>query len=84
MLIHKLTLDVDHPERSPNISIKEGDRQVHRFVISIVQSGHPVVSEECSYDFKATKPDGTTIFDRCSLEDGKVVYVLSSQATCMF
>ncbi len=80
MLVHKITLDMDHPERSPIIELKESDKNSHQLVMDVIQNGKSVL-EGCSVDFQAKKPDGTTIFDQCEMTDGKAVYTLSGQAT---
>lgn len=81
MLLHRVVLDMEMPERIPCIQLRRNDKQVHRLVFHITRKGQRLDVEDYRFDFKAKKPDKTTVFNNCEKEDGKVFYTLGSQET---
>ena len=78
---HKLTLDVHKTVSSTSVSLKRGDT-AHRLLITLSEGGYPYhIGEDCTAVFSAVKPDGTTIWNDCTISGDVVIYDMTEQTT---
>ena len=78
---HKLTLDVHKPVSATSICVKKGDT-AHRLMINLAEGGYPYhIAEGCTAVFSATKPDGKTIFNNCTIDGDVIIYDMTDQTT---
>lgn len=76
---HRFTLNLHSALSHTSLAIKKGDTK-HRLIISLAEGGEPyAIADGCMAVFLALKPDNTTIFDSCSIEDNRVIYDVSPQ-----
>lgn len=68
--VHKISLDIHRQGVQVNLEAKKGDT-ARRLVVGLVEDGAPyVVDEGCYGVFMAKKPDGNTLFNACTIENG--------------
>lgn len=78
---HKITLDVHKPVSTTSICVKKGDN-AHRLLINLAEGGYPYhIAEGCTVAFSAVKPDGTVIFNECTVDGDVVIYDMTDQTT---
>ena len=78
---HKLTLDVHKTVSTTSVSLKRGDT-AHRLLITLSEGGYPYhIGEDCTAVFSAVKPDGTTIWNDCTISGDVVIYDFTEQTT---
>ena len=78
---HKLTLDVHKTVSTTSVSVKKGDT-AHRLLITLSEGGYPYhIGEDCTAVFSAVKPDGTTIWNDCTIDNDVVIYDFTEQTT---
>lgn len=79
--IYRVTLDVHKTASQEMLNIMKNDngREIH-FVLT--DGGKPyVISDGCTSVFRARKPDGTVLYNSCSISDSVITYVLTSQTS---
>lgn len=78
---HKITLDVHKTVSTTSVSVKKGDT-AHRLLIILSEGGYPYrIGEDCTAVFSAVKPDGTTIWNDCTIDNDVVIYDFTEQTT---
>ena len=78
---HKITLDVHKTVSTTSVSVKKGDT-AHRLLIILSEGGYPYhIGEDCTAVFSAVKPDGTTIWNDCTISGDVVIYDMTEQTT---
>ena len=78
---HKITLDVHKTVSTTSVSVKKGDT-AHRLLITLSEGGYPYhIGEDCTAVFSAVKPDGTTIWNDCTISGDVVIYDFTEQTT---
>ena len=78
---HKITLDVHKTVSTTSVSVKKGDT-AHRLLIILSEGGYPYhICEDCTAVFSAVKPDGTTIWNDCTIDNDVVIYDFTEQTT---
>ena len=78
---HKLTLDVHKTVSTTSVSLKRGDT-AHRLLITLSEGGYPYhIGEDCTAVFSAVKPDGTKIWNDCTIDKDVVIYDMTEQTT---
>lgn len=76
---HKITLDIQKTVSVVSISVKKGDTG-RRLNIHLAESGYPYrISSDCYAVFTARKPDGKVVFNDCSIQDGVIIYDITTQ-----
>ena len=79
--IFRISLDIHEHGSQAVVKAKYGDTG-RKLCISLRSGGTPyIISEFCTALFKATKPDGTVLFNACTIEDNEIVYEFTEQ-TC--
>lgn len=77
--VYKISLDIHRQGTQVNLQVKKGDT-ARRLVVGLVEDGAPyVVDEGCYGVFMAKKPDGNTLFNACTIENGQIVYDFTEQ-----
>ena len=78
---YHITLDLQSSQASKALELHEKDTHC-RLHITLTQGGKEyVLSEGCQAVFTAKKPDGTAIFNDCTLENGSLFYDITPQTT---
>lgn len=78
---HKITLDVHKTVSTTSVSVKKGDT-AHRLLIILSEGGYPYhIGEVCTAVFSAVKPDGTTIWNDCTISGDVVICDFTEQTT---
>lgn len=76
---HK-TLDMQKQGTQWSINAKLNDADSRCIIISITDGGKSFyLTENCSAKIYGLKPDGTKIYNDCTIEDGKCIYNITSQ-----
>lgn len=73
-LIHKLTLDMHKSISQASISVKKGDTNRKLHIILTEKGKVYQVDDGCTAVFSATKYNGDTLFNSCTIENGIIVY----------
>lgn len=77
----RITLDVRKPSESVVVSAKRGDT-LRKILIDVTDGGVPYsLDATCRAVFTAAKPDGTKLYNSCSVENNRIVYAFTEQ-TC--
>lgn len=79
--INRITLDMHDTASQVMINIKKNDscRQIH---ITLTDSGKSYrIEYGCSATFRARKPDGTILYNKCNIEGNVIKYVLTNQTS---
>ena len=75
-----IRLDVGKPGSQARIYVKDGDTNSRQIVAHLYHNGKPYeLDENTRVVLRATKPDGTVVFDSCKVVGNTVQHVLSSQ-----
>ena len=78
---YHITLDLQSSQAAKALELHEKDTHC-RLHITLTQGGKEyVLSEGCQAVFTAKKPDGTAIFNDCTLESGSLFYDITPQTT---
>lgn len=78
---YAITLDVRKTHGYVCVEMKQTDNH-RRLTIRLTDGGEPYrVTEDCYAVFTAKKPDGTVIYNRCTVTDGGVIYDVTPQTT---
>ena len=78
---YNITLDIREGQSACLPEMKQTDTH-RRLCIRLTDGGDPYpVTPDCYPVFTAKKPDGTVIYNRCTLEDGAVIYDVTPQTT---
>lgn len=76
-----IALDIERTTAQGNMSVRRGESG-RRLVAALMSGGRPFDPGEGAYAvFAARKPDGTALFNGCTLSDGRAVYDLTAQTT---
>ena len=78
---YKISLDINEHGSQVVLKAKKSDtgRTVH---ISLRAGGTPyTIEEDCHAAFRAAKPDGTMLYNACTIENNEIVYEFTEQ-TC--
>lgn len=79
--VYELTLDIHDSASKECLVAKKGDtaRELH---ISLSEDGIPYsITEDCTAVFTALKPDGTIIYNGCTIEGNEITYPFTLQTT---
>lgn len=81
--IYRISLDIHKTASQLSFSARQGDTS-RRLYISLVENGAPyVISQDCYAVFAARKPDGTVIFNDCTIQDNMIIYDMTEQTTAL-
>ena len=76
-----MSLDIERITAQGCMSVRRGESG-RRLRVQLVSGGRPYApGEDCHAVFAATKPDGTTLFNGCTLSGSAVDYILTAQTT---
>ena len=79
--VHGIVLDLRDIHNPRHLDVKQGDTGV-RLCVVLTDGGKPYrLTPDCYGVFTAKKPDGTCIFNRCTTENGRLVYDFTPQTT---
>ena len=79
--VYKISLDIHEHGSQTAIKAKNTDTGRKLFV-SLRSGGTPyIIEDDCYAVFKATKPDGTILYNACTIENNEIIYEFTSQ-TC--
>lgn len=82
---HKITLDIHKTGSQLFMSMIRGDNK-RSIIISLTESGKPyTITEGCTAEFTAVKPDGHFIYNPCRVdfEQNVIVYDVTEQTTAV-
>ena len=81
--VYRISLDIHKTASQLSFSARQGDTN-RRLYISLVENGAPyVISQDCYAVFTARKPDGTVIFNDCTIQDNTIIYDMTEQTTAL-
>ena len=76
---YRFSLDINESVSAVCPRVKKGDT-VRRLIITLTQNGRPYLpGDGCSAVFKGEKPDGTVIFNECTVNNGSLTVPITSQ-----
>ena len=79
--IFRISLDIHEHGSQAVLKAKNTDTG-RKLCVSLREGGTPyIIADDCYAAFKATKPDGTILFNDCTIEDNEIVYEFTEQ-TC--
>lgn len=79
--VYKISLDIHEHGSQTAIKAKNTDTGRKLFV-SLRSGGTPyIIEDDCYAVFKATKPDGTILYNACTIENNEIIYEFTPQ-TC--
>lgn len=79
MFIHCLSLDIREPMTQAYINVKKGDT-ARKLIFTFSNYGSAYhISDGCTAVFRAKKPDGTILFNSCTINGNAVEYIFTSQ-----
>ena len=82
-LSHRIFLDMHSTSSQTRLRVKQGTAN-RKLCFALREGGKPYkISEDCSAVFKATKADGTEIFNDCEIANDTIIYELTEQTTCV-
>lgn len=79
--INKISLDIHEHGSQVVLKVKKTDtgRKLH---ITLRAGSTPhIIEDDCYAVFKATKPDGTVLYNACTVENNEIIYEFTEQ-TC--
>lgn len=77
--IYRITLDIHRQTTQVNLAVKKGDT-ARRIVATLSDGGVPYsIGEGCYAVFMGQKPDGSVLYNACSIENGQIVYDFTEQ-----
>lgn len=83
--VTRLTLDLGLPNCQTSAAIHKGDKN-RRWEITVIDEGKPfLLPDTWTVVLAGVKPDGTSLYNGCVVDDGKIVYDFASGpqiATC--
>lgn len=83
--VTRLTLDLGLPNCQTSAAIHKGDKN-RRWEITVIDDGKPfLLPDTWTVVLAGVKPDGTSLYNGCVVDDGKIVYDFASGpqiATC--
>lgn len=78
-ITYRISLDLRKTDSGVVVKVKRDDT-VKKLAISLTDGGKPYhITEDCSAKFAGEKPDGTILFNPCSIEDCVVTYEITPQ-----
>lgn len=79
MFIHCLSLDIREPMTQAYINVKKGDT-ARKLIFTFSNYGSAYhISDGCTAVFRAKKPDGTILYNNCSINGNVIEYELTNQ-----
>ena len=79
--VYKISLDIHEHGSQTAIKAKNTDTG-RKLCISLRSGGTPyIIEDDCYAVFKATKPDGTILYNACTIENNEIIYEFTPQ-TC--
>ena len=79
--VYKISLDIHEHGSQAVLKVKKTDkgRKLH---IALRAGGTPyIIEDDCYAVFKATKPDGSILYNACTIENNMIIYEFTTQ-TC--
>ncbi len=81
--IIQIMLDMQELNNLSVVYLKKGDT-ARKIIITLSDGGFPYEISETSYAvFSATKPDGHTLFNYCTIDENKIIYEVTQQTTAV-
>lgn len=80
-LSHRIFLDMHSTSSQTTLRVKQGTVN-RKLYFALREGGKPYnIEEDCTAIFKATKADGTEIFNDCEISGDTIIYELTDQTT---
>lgn len=80
---YKITLDVRKTVASIQLAAKKGDAG-RKIYITLSDHGVPCkIADGCYAVFAGTKPDGTLLYNKTTVEDNTIIYAMTQQTTAV-
>lgn len=81
--ITRFSLNIQETASQSFIAVKKGDT-ARVLEITLTDGGKPYeIQSDCAAVFSATKPDGSLIYNACTIENNKIVYQLTEQTVSL-
>lgn len=78
--VYRFTLDIHKPHSGVCLNVKRDDNKSRLLMITLSEGGQPYqIGPECYAVFAAEKPDGRKVFNHCTIEGNRIVYLLTGQ-----
>lgn len=79
--IYRISLDIHAHGSQAVLKAKTADTG-RKLVVSLRAGGAPyIIADDCYAVFKATKPDGSILYNACTIENNEIIYEFTKQ-TC--
>ena len=78
---YRISLDIHDTNSQAMLNVKKDDN-ARKIFFSLTDGGRPYkIAEGCTAIFRAKKPDGTILYNSCTINDNVIEYTLTSQAS---
>lgn len=79
--VYKISLDIHEHGSQAVLKVKKTDTG-RKLYIALRAGGTPyIIEDDCYAVFKATKPDGSILYNACTIENNMIIYEFTTQ-TC--
>ena len=79
--IYRMSLDIHEHGSQAVLKVKKTDTG-RKLCISLREGGTSyIIADDCFAVFKATKPDGSVLYNNCTIENNEIIYAFTEQ-TC--
>lgn len=79
---YRISLDIHDTNSQAMLNVKKDDT-ARKFYFSLTDGGRPyqIAEEGCTAVFRAKKPDGTILYNDCTINDNVIEYTLTQQTS---
>lgn len=78
---YRISLDIHDTNSQAMLNVKKDDN-ARKIFFSLTDGGRPYkIAEGCTAIFRAKKPDGTILYNNCTINDNVIEYTLTSQTS---
>ena len=79
--IYRVSLDIHDTSSQVMLNVKKGDSK-RKILITLTDGGKPyAIASDCSAVFRAKKPDGTVLYNDCTISNNVITYSLTNQTS---